>query len=583
MGKLKTIINQFKPGYFLFILFLSFIILNFLISLNKGFFSNLISSFLTIFLILSILIFLMFSVALLFQEKPSPFIYSSIILSPIILLSFADRESTNLPLLFPLSLVLILSLIFFLILKGDFPYHLKKPVRILGVIILSYFIIFTLVNIYRFNNSCFFNPQDFAIYNQTFWNTIQGRLFENSTYGSNFACHNSPFYFLLVPFYFLFPHPLTLSILKTLLLSLSVIPFYLILKDIFKENISCLFLGLSFLFFPFLVSQNFTPPHEISFLPFFLLFTYYFFRKNKFLPFLIFLILSLSIKENVSLIAIMFGLYSLFCKRTLRWVLSPILLGTIWGILSLFIILHFQKIYQANPNSAWFFVVLKKRYLPQQGKPFLSSILRGLSYSNLAQPYFFNLVLHLLRPLGIILPFLSPVSILGVPGLLLNSLSDRPGNFSVFMHYNIITSCFLLIGASEGIKKLTKFRLMKKLNFREEILKVLISIFIFSSIIIHTSSWLTSGILSCKHNKKYIETVKEALALIPKEASVSVPSDLAVWISARKKYSLLKERRPEDYDYILTNTEKLEWLDLNKYVNIFQKGEIFLFRKAKKF
>jgi len=580
---LRKIINQFKPGYFLFILFLDFIILNFLISLNKEFFSNLLSSFFTTFLILSILIFLMLSIALLFQEKPSPFIYSSTILSPIILLSFTNGESTNLSFLFPLSLVLSLSLIFFLILKETLPYHIKKPARIVGIIILSYFIIFTLVNIYRFNNLCFFNPQDFAIYNQTFWNTIHGRLFENSTYGSNFACHNSPFYFPLIPFYLLFPHPLTLSILKTLLLSLSVIPFYLILKDIFKENIPCLFLGLAFLLFPFLVSQNFTPPHEISFLPFFLLFSFYYYKKGNFSAFLIFLIFTLSIKENLSLVAISLGIYSLFSKKSLRWVLIPLLLGIGWGISSLLIIRHFQKIYQPPSVSAWTFEVIKLRYLPQKGESLFSSILRGLSYSNLAQSYFLNSVSRLLKPLGVILPFLSPVTFLALPEFLLNSLSDRPANFSVFMHYNIITSCFLLIGVAEGIKKLTKFRLMKKLNLREEILKTLISIFIFSSIIIHTSYWLTSGILSCKHNKKYIETVKEALALIPREASVSVPSDLAVWVSARKKYSLLKERRLESYNYILTNTKKLEWLNLNKYVNIFQKGEIFLFRKARKF
>ncbi|RKY28177.1 MAG: hypothetical protein DRP61_02455 [Candidatus Omnitrophota bacterium] len=64
------------------------------------------------------------------------------------------------------------------------------------------------------------------------------------------------------------------------------------------------------------------------------------------------------------------------------------------------------------------------------------------------------------------------------------------------MHYNIITSCFLLIGTSQGMEKLSKSKILKTLNFRNGILEVLLSLFAFSLIILHSYLWV--GILKCR-------------------------------------------------------------------------------------
>src|SRR3989338_4557621 len=213
-----------------------------------------------------------------------------------------------------LLMVFICQIAFWWILKNPSQASVSFSKRlhpwILSGLMLFYIIIFGFLNIMQYQNCQNFNPQDLALYNQTLWNSLHGELLKNSTSGSNFVTHNSPFLLLLVPFYAIFPHPLTLLILKTIFLAAAAIPFYLIVRDQWGEKDSLL-LVTGFMFYPFLVAQNFAAPHEICFLLVFLLFSYFFFLKKRFWMFLFFLAICLSVKEHMSLVAVMYGLYAL--------------------------------------------------------------------------------------------------------------------------------------------------------------------------------------------------------------------------------------------------------------------------------
>ncbi len=584
---LKNTIEAISLKQIILILFLSFIVINSIISCSlendkiRLIFSNYLKSAILIFLCISFLFFIWIVISLYFKKDNKLSLrYSSIVLSPIILLLLWEPQETTVSFFVPIAIILTTQICFFIILsKQDYLAKINALNQkiFISVLIILYFSIFSYISIQKFNSFGSFNPKDFAIYNQTFWNTVNGRLFSNSTYGSNFCCHNSPFYFILIPFYYIFPHPLTLSILKILLLSVSVIPFYLIAKLIFKD-ISIQPLILSFMMYPFLVSQNFAPPHEICYLPFFLLFTYYFLRLNKFLPFMVFLILSLSIKEHLSLIAIMFGVYSLLCKKSPKWILLPILLGIVWFIFSIGIILHFQKVYQPHPDAAWPLVFLKTRFLSQKGS-ILNSILSGISYSNISNWHNLKSVFLLFFPLGIIAPLLSPVSLLGLPELIINLLSDRPAVLSPLRHYNIVVSCFLLIGTLEGVKRISHFKWVKNLKMKVGTFRFLLSLFILSSTLSHSYIWL--GQTKYSKDMTYIKTVKEAIALIPKDAFITVPRDIAVHISSREKYSLIGEREYGDYILVDKHTSPflLEEDIINNYTQIFNKEGILIFKK----
>lgn len=568
---------------FIFVLFYSYTIINLFIASSfkypvlKVILSNYIKSTILIFTAIVYVFIIWLALSSYFKKNK---LFPLITLFPFVLLFLWGPYQTSASFLTPIIIVMATQLCFFIILANrehilDIP--TSKQNLLIAIPIALYIIIFGYTSIQQFSNFSFFDSTDFAIFNQTFWNTIHGRFFENSTYGSNFTCHNAWFFLLLVPLYYIFPHPLTLLVLKIILLGLSAIPFYLIVKHSLK-GISAFPLTIAYLLYPFLVSQNFNPPFEITYLPFFLLFTYYFFIKNRFWPFLIFLILSISIKEHISSIAIMFGVFALFYKRNLNWITAPILLGIIWGIFSLVLISHFQRIYPPNPDATWFITSIKAKFLSvHANNP--QSIKSSIKFLNIFNGHTIKSALTLLFvPLGVIPPLLSPVGLLGLPEFILNLLSDRPGMFSTHMHYNIIVSCFLLIGATEGIKKISLIKKLKNTEIRSETLQLLLCIFVLSSVFLCSHTWVESA--RCTKNLVYSQTIKEALSYIPKDVFVTVPRNVAIHISNRKNYSFTESK---DYgDYILVDKNCLDILSektiRKNYAQVFNKNGVIVLK-----
>jgi len=295
---------------------------------------------------------------------------------------------------------------------------------------------------------------------------------------------------------------------------------------------------------------------------------------------MIFLILSLSIKEHVSLLGLMFGFCALFSKKSLKWALGPMVLGIIWAILSLEIILYFQKLYHVPPQTAWLLANLKNRFLWQKGNPF-TVMLSGISSANISHWYSLKYIFQLLSPLGIIPPLLSPISLLGLPEFVINLLGDSGHSaiLSPIWHYNVLVSCFLLIGTLDGIKRLCNFKCVKKLGVNFNTLTSLISIIILSSTLMQSYLWL--GITKHSKDTTYIIAVKEALRLLPKEAFVSVPMNIAVYASGRKHYSIIGDGRYGDYILLDKNTAPLLFKKdiINNYICIFNEKGIRILKR----
>ncbi|MDD4938704.1 MAG: DUF2079 domain-containing protein [Candidatus Omnitrophica bacterium] len=560
--------------HLLFLLFLSFIIFDFSLAYwykpAKSLLHNYAASAVSIFIFVALLFLIFVSISLLFKREPAVNLaYSCIVLFPLVLLYLYRIARPNLPPIFPLTVAAAAQIYFFAVLSKDdrsVKISAKKERLVLFLLIISYCVFFSCIGVKKFDAFSLFNAKDFAIYNQTFWNTIHGRFFQNSTYGSNFACHNTPFFWTLVPFYYLAPHPLTLLFLKVLLLALSAIPFYLIAKSILGAEGSIAAV-LAYMFFPYLIATSIIPPHEITYAPFFLLFTFYFFVKNRFIPFLAFLLLFLSIKEHVSLVAITLGIYALFSKKNAKMIIAPMLLGAAWLFISLFIIGYFQKIYAPSTEAAWFIAYLKK-----------SPLSYIFAHSNISSFFRFSLLFPMFLSLGAVFPLLSPVSLLGSPEMLINLLSDRPAMLAAPWHYNVVFSCFLVIGALYGIKRTADARWIKYLCINSGKAKSLLCAFVFSSVLIHSHLW--TGQLGYNRDLPHVTAAKEALSLLPKKAFVTVPRDLAVHVSDRKRYSLIKEG--ELGEYVLTDQKSRASLDenaLKDYTLIFRKNGIQIHKR----
>jgi uncharacterized membrane protein len=383
-----------------------------------------------------------------------------------------------------------------------------------------------------------------------------------------------------MPFYYVLPNPLTLFILKNLIFTLAVIPFYLIARNTLK-SIAAMPLVLTFMFYPFLATQNLKPPFEILYAPFFILFAYFFYQENKFAYFLLFMVLSLTIKEQVSLVAVAFGLYAFFDKKSLKWAIAPIVLGIAWGIFSLLALSTAQKLYHPHSDSIWYLTTLKSRFF-DSGSNILNSIIAGLRFSNLGRGYIAKPALEMfILPLGLVPALLSPVVLLGLPELILNLLYDRSAMLSPSFHYNILVSCFLFIATAEGIKRIADFKWIGKIGIGTNTAKLLISIFILCCTLMYSPLWIQT--IGGYKDPSYIQTVHEALSYIPKHAFVTVPHNLAAQVSSRPKYSLIMEGQWGDY--ILFDEEtyiaSAKNLPLNTYKTIFNKNGVSVFQKIK--
>lgn len=575
--------------HLIFILFLSLIVINTFFTSQKNDLlfglKDYFKAVLFIFLCVSLIIVEWAVIAHCFkQAEKDNFFYATIVLSPIALLFFWDPEAAHMSFVFPVAVILLTQYCFWSILSNNKAFlalgrNKKKIIFIFSVL---YVIFFVGIGIRQYNFFSNFNPKDFAIYNQTFWNTIHGRIFQNSAYGTNFSCHNSPFFFLLVPFYYLAPHPLSLMVIKTILLVFSVIPFYLIIRQVISEEQAILPLLSAFLLYPHFISQNFTAPHEISYALFFVLFTYYFYQRRSFWLFFMFLSISLSIKEHIALIAIMFGFYSLWERRSKRWVILPITLGLAWGGFSLLLINYFQSAYNSHIDASWFIVDLKRRFSQNEGG-FFHIVISTMSSSLVSgQWYGLKHIFQFFACLGVFLPLLSPQALLGVPELALALLSNRPVMLCVPWHYTIIFSCFLFIGAVYGIRKISRLRRIKELPLSSKTTQTLLSVIVFSATLMHAYTWI--DLTGVKKTMDYSRVVKKALAGVPPNAFITVPREVAPFVSSREKYNIL-EGIPQDYgEYILIdkNTvigQALMQKSFNGYIKVFDNSGVILLKR----
>ncbi len=126
---------------------------------------------------------------------------------------------------------------------------------------------------------------------------------------SHFAVHISPFLYLLVPFFAVAPHPITLVCLQAAAVTSSVIPLYLICRNRKITPVYTVCLCAMLLIFPASIISASGTFSELTFVLPLLLWFILFAEKRKILPSAIFALLTLSVHENAAIYMICFCLY----------------------------------------------------------------------------------------------------------------------------------------------------------------------------------------------------------------------------------------------------------------------------------
>lgn len=196
---------------------------------------------------------------------------------------------------------------------------LRSEGRIAFGLAAAYFILYSTLSVLRHQSYHSFGF-DLGLFDQVFWNTTQGRPFESTMSQASpiphslLGDHFSPAFWFLVPFYFVFPHPETLLVIQTLALAIGAWPIYMLARFKLGEGYGLVWVITFLLFIP-LAWVNLYDFHEVALSVAPLGFALYFLERGRRLWFVLTLLLTFLIKEEMALIGAGFGLYALLSRR----------------------------------------------------------------------------------------------------------------------------------------------------------------------------------------------------------------------------------------------------------------------------
>ena len=160
---------------------------------------------------------------------------------------------------------------------------------------------------------------DFGLFVNMFHNMKETGLpvtgAERDVLMSHFAVHLSPIYYLLLPFYAIFPSPLTLQIGQAAVLASGVVPVMLLCRHFKLSGRVTLLLTAIYACYPALSTGCFYDIHENCFLTPLLLWVFYFYERKKMPWMYLFAFLVLMVKEDAAIYIFLFALYVILGRK----------------------------------------------------------------------------------------------------------------------------------------------------------------------------------------------------------------------------------------------------------------------------
>ena len=469
---------------------------------------------------------------------------------------------------------------------------------VLVIFIGIYIAYFTVTSILRYDN--FYTGRfDLGNMDQTVWNTIHGRIFQltdpdGTEIISRLSVHADFILILISPLYLIWSNPKMLLLLQTIVLGFGAIFVYLISKDVLKnKNISLTF-ALAFLLSPAIEYTNLYDFHPVTLATTFLLATYYFYSKKKYLLFLLFAFLAGTTKEEVWAIIGIFGLFIFI--RSLKNKVQNNLFEKIFGIIIFifgfsFTYLLVAKIIPFVKGSDHFALSYYSDFgtsVPNVIKTILFNPIK--TFSTLLEQSRIAYLTELLGPLGF-LSLLFPITLIfAVPDLIIDLLSNNLQLHQIYYQYSASITPFIFISAIFGAKILQSR--VKYLDFKKISIYILfttlLSLYIVGPI---PGSQKASIDMYAKQidNRTLIENF---ISSIPTRYSISATNNLGSHLSRRQKiYTVPVGIDKADVILFLLNdsfaqptlsaqkqiAEKMK--NDKNYVQVYKNGEFIAFEK----
>jgi len=249
-----------------------------------------------------------------------------------------------------------------------------------------------------------------------------------------------------LPIYWIYPHAETLFIFRNFCMAASAYPAYRMARYRLQP-FPALALTTGFLLAPSVLFQSFYDYAPLSLVALPLLFALLFYERRQFLPYIASLLLCLFIREDLALVVLGLALAALIARRQKKWIVLPALIGLSWCWFTWSLLLpHFQHGSASAVESCF-------SYLGSSPGAMLRTAFRHPSLFVTHKSIVYTK--QLLTPFGLVLPFLSPVSLAALPLYFINVLGDPGCNSAIiFRHYSLIPSILFLPGIIFALRSL---------------------------------------------------------------------------------------------------------------------------------
>lgn len=290
---------------------------------------------------------------------------------------------------------------------------------------------------------------DFGIFTQMFENMKDGlgpiTTVERNYELSHFAVHFSPAYYLMLPFYMLFPHPVTLQVLQGVFITSGIIPVFLIARKYGFSLIHSSLFSVIYALYPAFTGGCSYDIHENCMLPAFLLWFIWAIEREKTIPMFVFALLTLLVKEDAAVYVAVIGLYLLLSDRSKK---TRTLGVAIFGVACIY---FFAVCTYLNNNGLGIMDWRYKDYMYSGGALITSIVVTaftnpGYILSNLFTGEKLTFTVQTLGVLGGI-PLVSKKLaryILLIPFVLVNLMPTYQYQHSIYFQY-VFGSCALII------------------------------------------------------------------------------------------------------------------------------------------
>lgn len=433
--------------------------------------------------------------------------------------------------------------------KEKFTVKVSKTGEIVFVVLcfVFFFSIVTAISVLRYLNYGAPN-YDFGIFCNMFYNMKESfapvTTCERDMLLSHFAVHFSPAVYVFLPFYFIFPSPVTIAVCQTVAIYSGLIPFVLIMKNRKMESLSVCLFSVVFMAntaFSMGCSYDF---HENCLLVPFLMWMIYFYEKNK-TPFVfLFAILTLMVKEDAFIYVAVFAVFLIIGNKDWkRGIPLVVVAGAYFIFACWYINTHGLGIMEGR-----FDIMIRG----DEGLfGIIKTVVANLAYSvkqiftttdnTPAKLIYF---IQMLCPLGFIPLFTKkPSRLILVLPIFLNLLTDYGYQYDISFQYGFGITTLMLYACILNVCDTDK----EKRNFTPAIAAGLSVMMFFMCIVPTCISNMSRRI----EDKEMYNEIDAVLAGVEEDASVCVSTFFLPHLSEREEIFEVHYTQHTDFDYII--------------------------------